>query len=963
MYCKKIILVNWGNIPNLEFEFGPVNLFSGGNGSGKTTAADAIQSLMTASYENLFNYNPGQEETTQRGRGGKQVRTLASYILGCDDGSYARLQPTDGYIAGIFHPTRGETGTRFSAVMGVRAAMETVGRQRQARLRLLGFYIVPNEELQLENFYKEPIVADLDQFGHQLMNQYGKSNVEFYDKKGAYLSRLYGMMRGLKTSVPRREAQHAAKTFSNFMAYKPVKSIHEFVAKEILEPRDLTENIKQVSELMKTIHSMESETRQITSVIDNLHHISDASLSYIHHWTAWKLENFRELVRQGEHQQQEFLAAKSQQRENLREQKETNAKLANLEGKGKSLHRLLVSLEAKRQGIPVLKDKDALEQSIEQCTRQLVDQAKLLLQQVQQIDQNHTSAKVLVEQINKSSEAADIPALENKGLLDDLKRVTDLGVEKNIDLPTLLTEDFMGITQLEQHLEELINFEKSHQALVTNLHEVVLPNNDGTDATLRDRLMNLLNQRMQYQSRVQDQVTAKKREIQRLENRSVNYPRHVEMALKAIRKNCPEARPAVLCDYINITEPMWQMAIEGYIGGSRFAILVEPDFEPEAIRIVRNIPGRRNNSKVIQGFKAQRDAAKKQIVAGSILEVISFEHKIAEYYLNASYGDVKCVKDEQALRSVARGITPDGLGAGSYSMFRCDIDDADLVFGQGARERALKAKSIQLDQLQISAAAAEQQTRNAALLLSTVDKISSVRISPIVRSMLTLYRQKQSDAQSLKTLDLTEYKNLEDELKEAYAEREETDQSIKTLLTKLGSLETDAKNVKEKIGDIAQHQQHLQQQQEGLEEKIRDIADLHRDFDVDTEIEQAESAALQHAKSSNRNDTFAAQIKHHLQECGVLDRALLQLVDKHNQHSKQSDSIVYLRDTGADGAEEHNIEWLKRTILVLQESNSIVNRLKNNVLVGKHEQLTDLRDGFNTAFVTDLCHSIYQSIS
>ena len=121
MFLKRFVFVNWGNIPNLEFELGPVNLFSGGNGSGKTTGADAIQTVMTAAHENLFQYNPGQDETTQRGRGGKRVRTLASYVLGCDDGSYARLDPSDGYLAAVFHPTKGEPGAPFTALIGVRA--------------------------------------------------------------------------------------------------------------------------------------------------------------------------------------------------------------------------------------------------------------------------------------------------------------------------------------------------------------------------------------------------------------------------------------------------------------------------------------------------------------------------------------------------------------------------------------------------------------------------------------------------------------------------------------------------------------------------------------------------------------------------------------------------------------------------------------------------------------------------
>ena len=64
MYLKRFVFVNWGNIPNLEFELGPSNLLSGGNGSSKTTAADALQTVMTAAHENLFQYNPGQDETT-----------------------------------------------------------------------------------------------------------------------------------------------------------------------------------------------------------------------------------------------------------------------------------------------------------------------------------------------------------------------------------------------------------------------------------------------------------------------------------------------------------------------------------------------------------------------------------------------------------------------------------------------------------------------------------------------------------------------------------------------------------------------------------------------------------------------------------------------------------------------------------------------------------------------------------
>ena len=64
-------------------------------------------------------------------------------------------------------------------------------------------------------------------------------------------------------AVSEREAMNAARTFSRFMAYKPVKSINGFVAQEILEQKDLGDAIRSVSDLMKTIYAMESDANTL----------------------------------------------------------------------------------------------------------------------------------------------------------------------------------------------------------------------------------------------------------------------------------------------------------------------------------------------------------------------------------------------------------------------------------------------------------------------------------------------------------------------------------------------------------------------------------------------------------------------------------------------------------------------------------------------------------------------------
>jgi hypothetical protein len=41
----------------------------------------------------------------------------------------------------------------------------------------------------------------------------------------------------------------------------------------------------------------------------------------------------------------------------------------------------------------------------------------------------------------------------------------------------------------------------------------------------------------------------------------------------------PEAKPRILCDVVEMKDPSWQNAVEGFIGGDRFAILYEPEYE------------------------------------------------------------------------------------------------------------------------------------------------------------------------------------------------------------------------------------------------------------------------------------------------------------------------------------------------------------------------------------------------
>lgn len=958
MFCEKVFFVNWGNIPNTEFEFGPVNLFSGGSGSGKTTAADGLQSLMTGVHENLFMYNPGQDETTQRGRGGKNVRTLASYVLGCDDGSYSRPRVTDGYVAAIFNPTQGEGGERFTVVMGVRASLDSAGSTRQARQDELYFLIIPNEKLTLKHFVKEAggqeYIESHTELPRLLKKEFGAKAIEVYDKKGAYLRRLYGALRGQKSALSDREAKHAAKTFSNFMAYKPVRSINEFVAKEVLEPKDLSEDIRQVSELMKTIQSMETEAQQVQKSIEQLTIAGDIAGEYMQHWTSLCLGDYAEAMRKVFIHQDLYLEAKNKQRHNQDAIVETESRLQNNSKKKQSLHEQLVTLKAQRLGVSALKDKDALEKEIVQRQTDITQQAQPLLIQNHQFDENFQAISQLLVQLNQQSIGVSIPAFDKKELRQSLQKIISAGADIGIDAQTLLTSDWVGIANLESQLDQLIERETLHQKVADLFYDASL-NDEGV--SLRDQILGLLSQRQHEQLQLQKLISSKEKEILTLEHHRVNYPPHVDAAVMAIQQACPDANPCVLCDFIDVIDPKWQMVIEGYLGGARYAIVVDPGFEAQAIAIVKGLRvtrGGRNNAKVIQGEKAQRDAAKLSLPRDSIVDVMNFDHKVVEYYVTASYGSVIRVDDEHSLRKTARGVTADGLGSGSYTMFRCDLDDSDLVFGQGARERALAAKQKQLEDIQIRSDEAEKNHRSIGVIHDLIKRIKPVHCTDVIQNILISYRGLEQAQRALQNLDLSDYKELEKALAGIQEDYSVAEEAGDTLQKKVGELQGSAAAYDRKIKQLANEQESLQTQKEASETAVLAIAAIDSNYDTDTEMTRAE----EQARLSKGDFDFEEQNRTHLKKMNDAERQLYAIIMEYNQTALMHASIRYELN-----GEAHGLEYFKGVVGVRKEASLARNRLKNNMLVDKFEQISSLKESFNTAFVTNLCHSIYQSIN
>jgi uncharacterized protein YdbL (DUF1318 family)/energy-coupling factor transporter ATP-binding protein EcfA2 len=954
MFLKRVVLINWGNIPNGEFAMGPVNLFSGANGSGKTTAADAIQTLMTAAHENLFHYNPGQEETTQRGRGGKRVRTLASYILGCDDGSYARMQPTDGYIACVFHPTHGETADPFTAIVGVRAWLDASGKQALAREDLIAFFVLPGVEVGFDAFVTgregAQQVVLLDEVEKTLLTRFGKRSVERYDQKRAYLRRLYGALRGKRDSVSEREAMAAARAFSRFMAYKPVSSITQFVADEVLERKDLGEAVRSVSSQLKTIHDMEREAQAYKSSAELLEQSGHHAQAYIEGWIE-RVSLDYSLAQAGYLQKQElYLKARSERDAVGRQIKENVEELAAIEQQREQVHSAVVRLEAQRENIEPLRRKDQLERDQKTLTTRLAETVRDMLGQDRQLQQNLQAVRSLEKLLSAPTLIAELPYLtdtHSRRLVEQARHFEKVG---DLDLSRLLQQDLTGdLAMLEQHLQSARSAQRAHNELADYWRVAM-----AQSASRRDQVAEAHGARRRRYETLAGQSQQKQQEIERLEAKQVLYPAYVERALAAIRAQCPKADARVLCDHIEVTDARWQSAIEGYLGGARFGIIVDADYEADAIRIVRAMPGRDNRARVIQGSKALRDAARTNPPQASIVNVLKFTHGVAQAYLTASYGGVLRVESADELRHTARGVTADGMGSGNYSMFRCDIADAELVFGAAARERALAARRQELEQLLRARQEANDQLQDTARLFESVNALQILTYADVMGAVLAAHREIRAIDMLLAQLDVNEWQSFDKQLSALKTEERQLWQQIAEANERGGALKTRAQTIDGRIDALAEQKDEAQNRMASAELQLRELHTGWPDFDLDARLSYAD----QEARSIDlaRGDVLRQAIDGRIT---MSERALRETLQEHNRNTtRPSDQIAYVSFNGSyDAALFTAICELRREI------DRVFNILKNNVLVAKHAKLRELKTSFNNAFVSHLCQEIHQAIS
>ena len=536
-------------------------------------------------------------------------------------------------------------------------------------------------------------------------------------------------------------------TWSQSIAYKPIGSVHDLVRDDILEfdGKQLQESISRISDLMQQVTNLREEGARIAATVNRLRELKVA--------VSETAEQFEEQVRY------DLLAAKAHLRDDATRIDAEREKAANdqaliersqasrttEQGLFDSLDRSRIELKAKLSGIAAHGMKERLEDAVERASttaKKTLDSLHAGLLSAARLENASKGilGKAVPPECAKLKVAAD--ALAQALSATELGRLTQL--------PAAVQDAMLDTPPVPAKLLNLVSgFEGANEGLAELYSALVGPSASVSTAIAAETAT--LDSRAGATRAAVNELAAKKA---RLAGGGANYPRDTSVALDRIKELFPEASVQVLCDLIEPNSVEWQPAIESYLAGARFNLIVNPEWEAQAIDHLQSIGSR---AKIIQGKHCLAHADLHRVSRDSIIHELQTSHPIAKAYLIDQFGTVVKVATTEQLRTTDRGLMLSGQGSGARTMFTGE--KRELVFGKAARARALAATEVELASAEASLSALQGLQKQLHIIRDTLGSLRepSFDAQPLQGAATELDHATRSLAQ----LDLTEVHELE----------------------------------------------------------------------------------------------------------------------------------------------------------------------------------------------------------
>jgi chromosome segregation protein len=653
-----------------EFRLDEITGLFGRNGSGKSSALDAVQIAMMGANKNQMHFNAQADNKSHQ-----QSRTLRSYCLGQYGDTIeqcARPQATT-YITLVWRDT--ETNEPVSMGVCIEASLSNEAEKVLGRYVIRGVELSMSEHLQTVDGATMPL--PWSSFRHRLLEQSKVTGEEpLFDDGASYVKQVLFMLRG-KAGPASYDAFARAFRFALRMSFS--KSVDQIVRNDVLEDRPT--NIARFKQLVETfkrinllVEGVELKIKQGLEVSKNF----DAALVEARKSITWtglqasatyELSNAAHEKLMGEKFDQEVVVEKCAEA--------STASDKALEAWTLEVSQLTALQIAHADHAENAGAQQALIQAQEKSIRR-EEMLKMELHNFRQLLQNASSNDLLTQW-------QPVLALATQQLGQFSWEQGQVDPE--------------ALGQIIQDLGETLKVAGAH---LNEEHDVI------------KEKIRIATERLSTIGLGMERASANRAQVSEPTARLMH-----EFAGHGLH-------PTPVCDLVKVTDPKWQPAIEAYLAKNVEAILLRgAEEEQKAFDIYQALQGKRAiyGIKIVRSDRARPEQG--QPAADTVASLIQGSNQVAVAYLRGKLGNLKRANTTQEALRGERTLTLDGMlvGPGDFERLRL-VPEAELQIGVGAKGQidGLRAESRDLNRK-----VADLQTRQGdiARIRQAVQSLSS----------------------------------------------------------------------------------------------------------------------------------------------------------------------------------------------------------------------------------------------
>lgn len=654
-----MLLINWHFLTKEVIEFDMVNFLTGMTGVGKSTIVDALQLLFLGDTSGSY-FNKAANPRSNR--------NLKGYLRGyvTDDEKkgiiYLRMNMDfSSYIVVEILDTEKNKPFCLGAIFDSFA---------DGSMKYMFFHF--DDPIPENLFHVNSIPMNIPVLKEWILRTYGRDRTEESNK--GYQEVLKARLGSLNDKFLR--------LFRKAVPFTPDLDIKTFIAEFLIDAQNKVD-IQDMRENIRYYKQMEQEAEIVKKRCQTLDQIKNNYLDY--------QEESQRLIVQAylidraleEETKQEIISLIDQIDSKKHDLQQINLRLSTLEGE------LFQVKEIERQLIE--------EKAISNIEQQLTK----LTQQKQNLEEKIDTAQKLGERFKKRIESYLRPWNEvfqnnqnDKTLaMSGFQRLNEVKNQVSNLLTPLQKNDFFDIEEK--------NFYQWRNLMLEGL----LPK-------LRNKYEDL---RIDMK-KIQEELIRIKKELEGLRSGIKPYDQKLldlqsTITTELSRKFHQEVKPAIFCELLDIKDPHWRDAIEGYLYTQRFYLLIKPEYYIDALSVYDRLKFEKGffDLGLVDLEKVVNLKPKAEI--GSLAEEIVTSDPFARAYVDYLLGRVMKVERVEDLRQHRTAITPTCMLYQNFVARQLDPKRYKTPYiGQRAIEEQIRQKTLKNQELM------EQFTQDEPLL-------------------------------------------------------------------------------------------------------------------------------------------------------------------------------------------------------------------------------------------------------